>query len=208
MGKQNKVFPDHGEEQMVIVPNQQVALLTAGKCASSPLKNIGLLADPKNFRKDVTPQEVEEQYDHYCKIAIWRDPVDRLASCYRDKILRTFYKGFRWMPGIKKNMSFDEFAKAVCTIPDNKADGHFRSQSCFYLRKDGTPLFDLLLSFSEFPDCWSIAQKVIFDLPDIVRTKKGTRGKYQEGALGYNTKQLLFKRYEADCQLKDYVRWL
>lgn len=64
--------------------------------------------------------------------AIVRDPVERLRSCWADKMQHigdTFiYKGFRIYDCFRAGMSFEDFALAVADIPDSQADPHFVSQ--------------------------------------------------------------------------------
>lgn len=62
--------------------------------------------------------------------AFVRDPFDRLASCYVNKILKakTFPPLFSAV-GLSPGMSFDGFTARVAEIPDAVADDHFRSQA-------------------------------------------------------------------------------
>ena len=75
--------------------------------------------------------------------AFTRNPWDRLLSCYRDKIRGEVpgFTSFTIRPGVADclaghgeffaDMSFDEFIRAVDSIPDGDADAHFRSQHSF-----------------------------------------------------------------------------
>jgi hypothetical protein len=64
-----------------------------------------------------------------------RNPWDRLASCYRDRICRD--SGFKHSYNTKKarqlgfrfRMSFDAFVHLVAAIPDEEAESHFMSQT-------------------------------------------------------------------------------
>lgn len=66
----------------------------------------------------------------YFAVAFVRNPVDRVLSCYADKIQR------RWIPSLSRfgmwpDMPLDDFIDRVCTVSDGEATGsgqHFRSQ--------------------------------------------------------------------------------
>ncbi len=75
----------------------------------------------------------------YHSFAVTREPVARLVSCFKDKILpyhggQQVYSGFaRYNTILGKqlfhpNMTFDEFVSLVGKIPDFLAEAHFRSQ--------------------------------------------------------------------------------
>lgn len=60
------------------------------------------------------------------RVAVVRHPVDRLVSCWRDKVWK------RWMPslkvhGIQPKMSFSDFADIVLATPDAESNCHFVS---------------------------------------------------------------------------------
>ena len=79
----------------------------------------------------------------YLKFAIVRNPWDRLVSCYKNKILSSgdtndFYENGVHRALVKNygdlfnsSMSFADFTDAVCAIPDEFAEDHFRSQHTF-----------------------------------------------------------------------------
>ncbi|MBA2443050.1 MAG: sulfotransferase family 2 domain-containing protein [Rubrobacter sp.] len=88
---------------------------------------------------------LESRYRGYFKFSFVRNPYDRLVSCYYSKINPKVvgidqepHDGAELRPG----MSFREFAEAVCSIPDEKANVHFRSQHLAISRGagDGLPV--------------------------------------------------------------------
>ena len=62
--------------------------------------------------------------------AFVRDPFDRLASCYVNKIVapQTFPPLFAEL-GFRQGMTFPAFVARVAATPDSIADDHFRSQA-------------------------------------------------------------------------------
>ncbi len=78
-------------------------------------------------------------YNDYLKFALVRNPWSRLVSCYKSKIRSSGFTNEYFRKGIHLgfnryeglfygDMPFQEFAEAICTIPDSMADPHFISQ--------------------------------------------------------------------------------
>jgi hypothetical protein len=91
--------------------------------------------------------------------AVVRDPLERLVSCWRDKIrdpgesggsfVRGVHKGFlRYGCAFFGGMSFSEFAEAVCRIENERANPHFRDQVDFVARSDGSLLAGHIIRLS------------------------------------------------------------
>ena len=69
--------------------------------------------------------------DHF-KFVFVRNPYDRLVSCWAQKLAPGAHgEGIGLKYGEERlwvGMSFEEFAETVCRVPDERANGHFRSQ--------------------------------------------------------------------------------
>jgi hypothetical protein len=63
------------------------------------------------------------------KIAFTRYPIDRLISCYRDKIVDKKCKNPYYRRNFSPDVSFQEFVEFVCNTPDEESDHHFASQT-------------------------------------------------------------------------------
>lgn len=111
------------------------------KCANTSIKRALLAALDRPDVEDVHRMGVfdyvskEEARNFPVRVAFVRDPLARLASCYRDKFEELtdgrFLRGFERF-GLEPHMGFDAFVDVVARLPDAKCRGagdHFRSQS-------------------------------------------------------------------------------
>ena len=206
MSPRKKKYPDYGENQHVYIPSKGFVFLTAGKVASGVLKEIGRAVEGELLK--IGTKEAASLHNAGAQtLALYRNPIERLESCYRDKIKRHYYKGFRSM-NIKPGISFNDFAKRVCDIPDDKADGHFRSMSCFYLDSEGDPIFDRLISLSDFGNYYEEIFRAENDgFPPLPPAKTVTRDKpgLEVDPLNKNTLDKLIERYSNDLYLEGYL---
>lgn len=159
-----------GQEFSIFLKPYNAVYIDIAKVASSSLKAtfasiLGLDLD----RTGGNPHEVEfprppecshagpggRQYPGLYTFAFVRNPWDRLVSCYRDKIQGQVADFTLLSPsGVARclarfdvfsaNMSFEEFAYAVASIPDADADEHFRSQHKFLTNDRGEIAVDFV----------------------------------------------------------------
>jgi hypothetical protein len=116
------------------------------------LEGLGPLSDPNNahFRRPDDPRpsllSVDEAraIEAMCaksiyRFCVWRDPVQRLASCYMAKIRLRRDPGIEWTLyrrriarafglGLGDEITFEHFAKFACALPDERRETHFMSQ--------------------------------------------------------------------------------
>lgn len=162
----------------------------------------------------VKTYQIRNKYAHYFKFCFVRNPWDRLVSCYMDKIKDAqggIYQGrpnyfIRYLErrGIcATEMTFEQFVEAVCGIPDEEADSHFRSQHCYIEDHRGHILVDFAGRFETLnSDFKFVADKLGIDstLPHLRRTSRIDFRDY------YTTRsrELVRKRYAVDIELFGY----
>ncbi|MBM3695342.1 MAG: sulfotransferase family protein [Actinobacteria bacterium] len=114
-----------------------------------------------HYVRFVRPEELPGLAPPRFSFGFVRDPYARLVSCYRHKIERPRRQGRRispvfWVYGraFSLQMDFPAFVRAVAAIPDERAEKHFRSQTCF-LYHHGQPLVDLVGRLEDFEAGWA-----------------------------------------------------
>ena len=120
-----------------------------------------------------TGNEISKSQD--LKIAFVRHPLDRIVSCYKDKVVRRTHQAFERI-GINHGISFEAFINIIKDIPDDKADQHFRSQyHDLYYNDNLIP--DYVGKFETLNADWKKVQKLVSDrcnteLPDLPHVNK------------------------------------
>lgn len=136
-----------------------------------------------------------------------RNPLDRLHSCYAQKIV--LYGRLRNMPiefwryggAFRPDMTFEEFVRAVAAIPDCIADIHFRSQHRFlYFR--GEPTVDFIGRFETLARDWEQVRQR-FGLPGLAHLNRSPRRSCAE-AYTPELARIAAQRYATDIRLFGY----
>ena len=168
----------------------------------------------------ILPKHVllSDQTWDYLKFAIVRNPWDRLVSCYKNKILASgntndFYENGVHRALLKNygdifhsSMTFEDFAQAVCNIPDEIAEDHFRSQHTFVTHRDKL-IVDRVGKLENIEEEWAyLCANINIDnkLENInVSSNSGTKRAYKD----YYTDELCDKvaeRYQKDIEMFGY----
>lgn len=160
-------------------------------------------------------QEIESKYQTYSKFFFVRNPWDRLVSCYKNKVLKnSTFNEFPYVNGVHQsfvqynkfeaNMLFEDFIKSVCSISDEEAEPHFRSQYVNILDKKGEliPLF--IGKFENLnSDFKTICNKIGLNHKHLPHLMKSNHKNYKTY---YNDKliSLVKKRFKKDIELFNY----
>src|SRR5690606_1020098 len=148
----------------IVVPELRLVFVPTPKAANRSIKAaIRRRLDP-GFRGDphqgwrYTPVALMRDNDFF-RFGFVRNPLDRLLSCYTQKIVH--YGRERAMPlefwrygkTFHPDMSFADFVHAVAAIPDRLADIHFRSQYTFFYHR-GRLMADFVGRYERLDEHW------------------------------------------------------
>ncbi len=132
-----------------------------------------------------------------------RNPLDRLVSCYVQKVEMNDLKKNFWKYGnqLTQGITFRNFAEFVCQTPDSIADRHFKSQHCFLFHNDQL-IVDYLGRFENLKEDWKeISQR--YELPSLSHINKSIRldlNNYYSRELA----EMVADRYQKDIKLLGY----
>jgi hypothetical protein len=198
----------------IVVPELKLGFVPTPKVANRSMKiaiasHIGM-----QWRGDIhhapwhfTPLALLKDNDYY-RFGFVRNPLDRLLSCYAQKIV--YYEkqlGMRpllWRYGktFNKDMSFAEFVVAVADIPDRISDIHFRSQHTFLYHR-GKLMVDFVGHFEQLNKDWDFLRER-FDLPELPHQNRSQHVDYRE-AYTPELARIAAKRYKKDIELFGYA---
>lgn len=204
----NAVLREHGIVFMLLpkVANTSIKIAI--------LKALGRPADNVHMQGVFECVSKEEAKGFPHRIAFVRDPLSRLASCYRDKIvLQTdgqFLVGFRKL-GFSPGMSFLKFIERVADIPDEKSTGaaqHFRSMSHDLCEGDRV-LPNVLGRDENLAADWAHVQRYVRDVSGlelpVLTHERETAGR-AEAKYCPRGKAFALQRYRDDVRLFGYRR--
>jgi chondroitin 4-sulfotransferase 11 len=158
----------------------------------------------------VKKYRVRRYYQDYFRFCFVRNPWDRLVSCYKDKLNyhkghvyercdNSFIKFLKEMGLFKLNMTFDDFAKAVCDIPDEIADGHLRSQHTFITDEAGGELINFVGRFENLENDFRIVREKLGTNHDLPHLRKTTHKDYTT-YYSEDCATRVFERYKKDIE--------
>jgi chondroitin 4-sulfotransferase 11 len=152
--------------------------------------------------------EMNSTYQDFLKFSILRNPWERLASCYNNKIKQDAGTGQNYIlechPDLYIGMSFEKFVEVVAEIPDSEADFHFCSQIYLMLYPDGTFPMNYLCNIENLDfHIKEIQSKTGIPFPSFLQLNSSNKSSYKS----IYTPELIEKvgkRYQADIDFFKY----
>lgn len=150
-----------------------------------------------------------EEAKKYFGIAVVRDPLDRLVSYYKDKVIRGRYGVKARKLGVKQNMSFFEFVTHIAQIPDCDSDQHWRQMTYSLLDEDGNVVPKIICHFESLRFDWQIIRGLAsdrkLDLPPILsKVNESPKVDKEPIKVDEKTKSIVFERYAFDYLMLGY----
>jgi len=199
----------------IVVPELKICFVPTPKVANRSMKlaiahHIGLSVqgDIHHAPWQYTPLALMRENDHF-RFGFVRNPLDRLLSCYAQKIV--YYERelgmhpllWRYGNTFDKDMTFAEFVVAVSRIPDRISDIHFRSQHTFlYHRKK--LMVDFVGHFEKIEKDWNYLREK-HGLPELPHQNRSQHTDYRE-AYTPELAAIAARRYEKDIELFEYSK--
>ena len=155
------------------------------------------------------PNASAPRFRDYFRFTFVRNPWDRLVSCYCNKVLEMRpgnFHSFNFLYNLNfAQMSFADFVRFVCRVPDDLSEPHFRLQSNFF----GLGEVDFVGRFERFPD--DLAQVIErAGLGDKARKwcdrqqMRSTRSGHYADYYNAKTRRLVAARFRDDIERFDY----
>lgn len=161
----------------------------------------------EQLKVSLSPAQVAKMGGQYYRFSFVRNPLTRLYSCYRDKVVNAqqYRDRCTLSPyGIHFGMSFEDFIERVAEIPDKYSDQHFRSQSAVLLYK-GELLVDYLGKLEQFAEDWEVlSTRFGLDVPPRTKRVSGVAVPLHELPLTRHGLEVVMKRFEPDLDLFGY----
>lgn len=211
-------------QNIIILKDEKLAFFLVQKVANSSIKQAFInYLDNKNIIIKLDNKNSND-FQNYQKVAIVRNPFDRLVSLYKQKIKSKHLndrKHINWISPLLyryntifktkffSEMSFEDFVKVICSIPDKKSDRHFRSQYALLVDDEWTVLPNHIWYFENIDnDFKTIMKKIGCDDIELLKvnitsTQKWVKNK-TKNYKDFYTKELadmVYERYKKDCKL-------
>lgn len=158
-------FPDLGFAY-ARVPNaaSDVVRRTLGKLVASPDLLPGKSGVPWiDGAELLTARQLQRRHPNLFVFTVLRDPLTRLAACYRRQIEDRSDLPDSWkMRGFEPNMSFRDFTIRICEIGDLTAENQYRSQTAILAYK-GRFIPQFFVRFERLESDWFSLRQLLSD---------------------------------------------
>ncbi len=152
----------------------------------------------------------------YTSFVVVRHPIERIWSCYKDKIVRYKKNGMPLRPAFERyniifgkqffdlEMSFEAFVHSVSRIPDWASDQHFRSQHCYVNVQKGKIAVDRIVRLENLDSEMRDLTKQLGLPPWDLRKLNESGSSHQPMEIAANIKDKIYQRYRRDFELCGY----
>lgn len=196
------------------VPKYNLLFLNIPKVASSTMWSMAAqLQDGfdtqnhqqvRNYKLPSIQSSKIQEYPDVRKIAFVRNPFDRLVSVFQNKI-EANDQAFLVKNRLDKGLSFEDFIAFVCSIQDENADKHFRSQFTYLYDYEGNCIIDFLGRLEFFQEDIQQLQN-LFELPNLeIPHWNKTQEVDYKSYYSKESQNKVEKRYTLDLQLLGYT---
>lgn len=206
----------------VIIPKHKLAIWTTEKVGCTSQKR----ALRTTFEKEGTPWPrtrdklavqptltARPNWQDYLRIAVVRDPLARIASCWANKITpdQVLLKERDSQEYFRPGMSFQEFVERVCNRPDDMLDRHLHAQNKRMMER-GKFLPQYLFPFDHLAQAWNLEIRKmvmqhcnVFLAPLPRMNVSGSKSKTMEH---WNPRlmEMVMERYSRDVELYQTAR--
>jgi uncharacterized phage-like protein YoqJ len=153
-----KNLPQVQKRVVILSESHKIAYPTIAKAASSSIKEYIIKnTDGKQiiFDREISPLWHEDFKDYFC-FSFVRHPIDRLFSCYKNKIKRPTILDWKTDVDITfreygsmfyRDMSFKDFLKVIIPLEPYQQNAHFRCQYQYLCDKDENIIVDFIGKF-------------------------------------------------------------
>ncbi len=169
--KKRKLYKD-----ILVIHPWKVAYVRVPKAANSSIKESladalglpqvkGLPRTKDQFWQEIDQESVQlistkryatqRRYRRYFCFSVTREPISRVISCYKNKIVRNAsLQESMIRDGFKLGMTFPEFVETLAKTTDMRVNVHLRSQHTM-LCYEGKVLPDLIVPMHELASGWN-----------------------------------------------------
>jgi hypothetical protein len=189
----------------IVLHDHKLVFMCIPKAANTSIKNaiqksLGMKGDPNQLGKFDIWDKYQIHSSDYFSIAFVRNPIDRLVSCYKDKVIRKHFPAFE-KHGIDHGMDFESFVEIVVSTPDIKADQHFRSQA-HELLIDDEIVPDYIGNVENIYNDWQTVKTLCptLNLPDLPFDNVSGF----DISIDDTIKDKIYKRYKRDFEIFNY----
>ena len=197
----------------IVLPELKLAYVPIAKVANRSMKaaiaaHIGLpyQGHPNRAAWQYLPVAALPAEDYF-RFAFVRNPLDRLLSCYAQKIvlygrrMKLPLEFWRYGNRFHRDMTFADFVETVAGIPDRLSDIHFRSQHTFLYHR-GQLMVDFIGRFERLAQDWDQLRQR-YSLGPLPHENRSPHDE-PEGTYTPELATLAAQRYARDIELLGY----